>query len=162
MNDIKIVDKAAFAVLGKEGAGSSDQSIEWIAPLWKNAQEHFTEIALFAKKNESGALVGFWGAMTDMDRTNHPWRDHQGRYLAGCESWWDALAPEGWSRWEIPAYRYAVIRCTMRTYEEAMRYMTKEFMPANGYLLMGAIQEFYDPRNLGGELELYFPIEKGI
>jgi len=160
MNDIREIDKAAFVVLGKESAGKSENAMEWITPLWKEAHEHFSEILSFAKKDVSGRLAGFWGAMTDMDRTDHPWRDGEGRYLAGCEAVEDAVAPEGWSRWRIPGFRYAVIRCTMRTYAEAIRCLTKEYMPRHGYLLMGAIQEYYAPGNAPGELELWFPIEK--
>ncbi|HRY78541.1 MAG TPA: GyrI-like domain-containing protein [Candidatus Izemoplasmatales bacterium] len=161
MFDVRIVDKPAFAVIGKEGAGPSQDSLSWIAPLWKSANEHFSEIANFAKKADDGRLSGFWGAMTDMDRTDRPWRDGRGRYLAGCETWWEAKAPEGWSRWVIPSFRFAVVHCTMRTYAEAMRYMTKEYLPSQGHLLVGAIQESYLPLYPQGELDLYFPIEKG-
>ncbi len=160
MFSVQIVDKPAFAVIGKEAAGRSEDSLSWITPLWKNANEHFAEIAAFAKKDDLGRLVGFWGAMTDLERTDRPWRNGEGRYLAGCETWWEAKAPEGWSRWVIPAFRFAVIHCSMRTYSEAMRFMTQEYFPRHGHLLMGAIQEFYSPVYPQGELDLLFPIEK--
>lgn len=160
METVRIVDKAPFAVLGKEGAGPSEGSLAWIAPLWKEATEHFAEIAPFCLRDEAGRFTGFWGAMDDMDRTFHPWRDGVGRYLAGCEAPLDAPTPEGWSRWVLPACRYAVLPCTMRTYGEAMRKVLREYFPQNGFLLVGPIQESYGPGNAAGELELYFPFER--
>jgi predicted transcriptional regulator YdeE len=160
MMEIREIDKESFSVLGKEGGGKSENAMEWITPLWKDANENFSEIFPLCLRDSSGKIAGFWGAMSDLDRTFRPWRDGEGRYLAGAEVVPDAQAIPGWSLWKIPGFRYVVIRCTMRTYSEAMAKVMKEYMPRHGYLLVGAIQEFYDPANAPGELELFFPFEK--
>lgn len=159
MESVRFVEKSSFAVLGKEGFGKSVSSPEWIAPLWKEATAGFGEIAPLCLRDSAGLFVGFWGAMDDMDRTFHPWRDGEGRYLAGCEAAAGIRAPEGWNLWMIPACRYAVIRCTMRTYGEAMSKVLREFFPREGLLLAGPVQESYGPGNPEGELELWFPVE---
>jgi len=38
--------------------------------------------------------------------------------------------------------------------------MITEYLPNNDYQIVGAIQEFYNPKDTSGELYLYFPIEK--
>lgn len=40
----------------------------FIRNLWADANGHFAEVAHLAKKDETGNLVGIWGAMTDFSR----------------------------------------------------------------------------------------------
>ena len=51
------VTKKAFAVIGKEGSTLDGEG--FIQKLWKDANDHFGEIAHLAKKGASGALVEF-------------------------------------------------------------------------------------------------------
>lgn len=58
-------------------------------------------VAALGMKNSDGTYVGFWGAMSDESRSFRPWT-HQftrGLYLAGVETYADAVAPEGWTKW---------------------------------------------------------------
>lgn len=87
------------------------------------------------------------------------WTD-QGKYLAGCEALDDSIAPAGWTKWNIPSYKYAVIECNQDTYQEKFNYMLKEYIPGNGYSIVGAVHEYYKPYVTDGGLYLYFPIER--
>ena len=100
--------KDSFVVIGKEG--STRDGDGFIQRLWQDANIHFDEISDLAKRDESGNLVGIWGAMTDFSRSFKPWDDfNRGLYLAGAECRDDAEAPEGWVKWVLPAYDYLVV-----------------------------------------------------
>ncbi len=157
--EVKVVTKRSFTVFGQEGRGEANHSDKWIPPLWQKMRENLGEIVGFAKKDASGQLAGFWGAMSDIGRRFAPW-NHEGLYLAGCEVADGLPVPQGWTKWVIPAYRYAVTKCTKETYGEAFGYMRKVYMPRNNYSLVGAIHEYYSPRDSDGTLYLFFPIEK--
>ena len=66
---------SAFAVLGKEDS-TQNTNKDWIQRLWKDFNEHSVEISQLALRDEQGNLAGFWGAMTDFDRTFQPWGNH--------------------------------------------------------------------------------------
>lgn len=157
--EVKVVMKRSFTVFGKEGRGDANKGDLWIPPLWQDAREKFSEIISLAKLDTSGQLAGFWGVMSDTDRMFAPW-GQQGLYLAGCEVADNVPAPYGWVKWVIPSYRYAVTKCTKDTYGEAFGYMRKVYMPKNGYSLVGAVHEYYCPKDTDGTLYLFFPIEK--
>jgi len=148
--DVTLVEKQSFTVIGKLGQGFANEGIEWIPPLWQDANRNFDEIRELAKLDETGSLVGFWGAMSDVDETFERWND-QGKYLAGCEVVDNAVPPSNWTKWVIPSYRNAVVKCTQSTYGDIFNYMIQEYLPRH---------EFYDPKETNGELELYFPIQK--
>lgn len=151
--------KRSFSVFGKEGSGEASHSDKWIPPLWQEARENFGEIVSLAKLDTTGQLAGFWGAMSDTDRNFAPWND-QGLYLAGCEVADGLPAPNGWVKWVIPSFRYAVTKCTKETYGDAFGYMRKVYMPKNNHKLAGAVHEYYCPKDKDGTLYLFFPIEK--
>ncbi len=157
--EVKIVIKESFAVIGKEGQGPSDRGKNWIPPLWQAANGNFGEINGLAKLNENGQPVGIWGAMSDIGHSFEPWSE-KGSYLAGCEVRDEAIAPEGWTKWVIPYYRYAVVKCTHQTYGEIFSTMLADYFPRNGYNLAGAVHEYYSPSVTNDELYLYFPIER--
>ncbi len=157
--EVKVVTKRSFTVFGKEGRGEANRSDKWIPPLWKEAREKLSEILNLAKLDTSGHLAGFWGAMSDTNREFAPWGE-QGLYLAGCEVTEGLPVPNGWTKWVIPSYRYAVTKCTKESYAEAFGYMRKVYMPKNNYKLAGAVHEFYSPKDKDGTLYLFFPIEK--
>ena len=145
------VTKKAFAVIGKEGSTLDGEG--FIQKLWKDANDHFGEIAHLAKKGANGALVGIWGAMSDFSRSFQPWKEgfRKGLYLAGVECVDHAEAPDGWTKWTIPGYEYIVVENHKGAFEE-----TLERMKAEGISLAGAVHDYTDPAT--GKDYLYFPI----
>lgn len=150
--------KESFCVVGKEGSGSSNDAKQWIQPLWNEMNCHFDEIHHLAKIDEDGIGVGFWGAMTDLSRRFERWNE-SGLYLAGVEADRNAIAPNGWVKWVIPGAIYAVIKVEDNQYQEAFSYMLDHYLPENHFSVVGAIHEYYAPREKG-QMYLYFPIEK--
>jgi predicted transcriptional regulator YdeE len=157
--DVRIVSKEAFTVIGKMGQGPAGMGQQWIKPLWAAADAGFSEIVPLAKLDEQGKVLGLWGAMSDVDETFAPW-GAEGKYLASTEAKDDAEAPEGWTKWVIPAAKYAVVCCTLETYGEPFGFMMSKYLPENGCTLAGAVHEFY-PEPGGDQVCLYFPIEMG-
>lgn len=95
-----------FVVIAKEGSASDGEF--FVQELWDNANLHFEEVKHLAKKDESGNIVGIWGAMSDFSRSFKPWEDfNKGLYLVGVECIDDIEAPSGWccSRFYLPADR---------------------------------------------------------
>lgn len=159
MMKVNIITKKSFSVIGKLGQGLASDSINWIQALWEDANNSFNEIGNLAKIDNKGNISGIWGIMSDVDENFVPWQE-EGKYLAGCEVEYNAKAPKGWTKWIVPSYKYAVIKCTQNTYANTFNYMMEEYLPKEEYSLVGAIHEFYDPKDSNGELSLYFPIEK--
>lgn len=144
--------KPLFSVIGKEGSALDGQG--FIQKLWEDANTHFGEVQPLAKKDESGNLVGIWGAMSDYTRSFRPWEDNfsKGLYLAGVECVDEAQAPEGWTKWTIPGYEYLCVEVESEsTFSDALDYMN-----ANGIDLVGAVHDFTCP--LTGKNYMYFPI----
>ncbi|SDE04687.1 Predicted transcriptional regulator YdeE, contains AraC-type DNA-binding domain [Paenibacillus sp. UNCCL117] len=156
---VEIIEKQRFSVIGKLGEGLSSESSDWIPPLWKEANDNFIEISALAKKDADGNLAGVWGAMSDVSGNFERWKEG-GKYLAGCEVTDDAIPPGGWRKWTLPAFKYMVSKCTQETYQDTLKNMLSDYIPTNNYQIVGAIQEFYDPKDNSGELYLYIPIEK--
>ena len=154
-----LLDKESFTVIGKLGQGYAKDSGEWIPPLWKEANEHFGEIEPLIKKDAQGRPSGIWGAMSDMQERFERWGD-EGKYMAACEVADGGAAPQGWTRWVIPSYRYVTVKCTQQNYGEVFGYMVNTLIPEKGYSIVAAVQEYYSPEMAPGELYLYFPIEK--
>lgn len=156
---IHIEEKNSFAVIGKVGQGLAAESHHWIPAIWKEANHKFKEIQHLAKKDKEGNIVGIWGAMSDISGRFERWTD-QGKYLAGCEVEENSTAPSGWTKWIIPSYKYAVIKCNQSTYQDKFIYMIHEYLPDNNYSIVAAVQEYYNPLETNGDLYLFFPIEK--
>lgn len=150
---IERVSKASFAVIGKEGSTLDGDG--FIQRLWQDANAHFEEIAPLAKRDESGNLVGIWGAMTDFSRSFKPWDDfNRGLYLAGAECTDAAEAPEGWVKWVVPACDYLKVeRTDENTFSDMIAYMKE-----NGLSLAGAVHDFTCPQN--GKDYMFFPIRR--
>lgn len=150
---IETYTKEAFAVIGKEGSTAEGEG--FIQRLWNEANAHFAEVAALAKKDENGALVGVWGAMTDLSRSFRPWEDFEkGLYLAGVECVDGAEAPEGWTKWVVPGFAYLRAECEDGdTFPQVLRYMRE-----NGIPLVGAVHDFTDPQT--GKNYMLFPVRK--
>ncbi|WP_020616363.1 GyrI-like domain-containing protein [Paenibacillus daejeonensis] len=156
---VQIVDKISFTVIGKLGQGLAAEGPKWIPTLWQEAEHKFEEIQNLVKLDEEGNPVGLWGAMSDIAERFDRWTN-QGKYLAGCEALDHCVAPPGWARWIIPSYKYAVIPCNQDTYQRQFNYMINEYLPSNGYSIVGAVHEHYKSNETNGNLYLYFPIHK--
>ena len=146
--------RESFSVIGKEG--SSNDGPGFAEKLWEAANTQFGAIAHLAKMDYDGNLVGIWGAMSDFSRSFKPWEDNftKGLYLAGVECRDDAEAPEGWTKWTIPAFEYIYTEIEGENiFTEVLDYMNE-----NGIELVGAVHEFECPENRKDYL--YFPIRK--
>ena len=149
---MEIFEKPAFCVLGREG--STDDGAGFVQRLWQEANTHFGEIADRVLREENGAPAGFWGAMTDFHRSFAPWADGftHGLYLAGAEVPAGTDAPEGWTLWTVPGFRYVRFPGNM-PFADALAAFAAE-----GFTLAGAVQEFTDPKT--GESFQCFPAER--
>ena len=151
--EIRKVVKESFTVIGKEGSTLDGDG--FIRRLWDDANAHFEEIAHLAKRDENGNLAGIWGAMSDLSRSFLPWENfRKGLYLAGVECLAAADAPEGWTKWVIPAYEYL---CVENNADDAFSRMLKH-MEEENIPLAGAVHDFTCPQT--GKNYMYFPIRK--
>ena len=152
--DMQKCIKASFAVIGKEGSTEDGQG--FVQCLWADANSHFAEVAHLAKKDESGNLVGIWGAMTDFSRSFLPWENgfSKGLYLAGVECSDDAQPPEGWMKWVIPGFEYLRVECD----HDAVFPEMIAYLEAHNITLAGAVHDFTCPQT--GTNYMYFPIRK--
>lgn len=144
--------KESFAVIGKEGATLDGEG--FIQRLWDNANAHFGEVQHLARRDETGNLVGIWGAMSDLTRSFQPWEDQfsRGLYLAGVECGDDAEAPAGWTKWVVPGYEYVCVAADGKTtFSDAL-----DRMRADGLTLAGAAHDFTCPKT--GKSYMLFPI----
>lgn len=153
--EINRCQKEAFSVIGKEG--STNDGDGFIQRLWEDANSHFGEIQHLAKKDENKNIAGIWGAMSDFTRTFQPWQENftKGLYLAGVEAEDDAEAPEGWTKWTIPAYEYLYIKCVDGNEFSKVTTYIKE----HGLELAGAVHDFNCPQE-NGQGYMFFPIRK--
>lgn len=145
--------KKSFSIIGKEGSTLEGQG--FIGRLWDDANGHFGEVAPLAKYDDNGNLCGIFGAMSDFSRSFMPWENGftEGLYLAGVECRDDATAPEGWTKWTVPGYRYLVCENEDGAFPAMLAELEKR-----GLSLAGAVHDFHSPAN--GNDYLYFPIEK--
>ena len=153
--DITKVIKPAFAVIGKEG--SSKDGDGFYKKLWEEANAHFGEVEALAKRDEDGCFSGFWGAMSDFSRSFQPWEQGftQGLYLAGVEADMDADAPQGWTKWVLPASEYLVVKQEgLGTFADMIQYMKD-----HDFTLAGAVYDYNCPRE-NGQGYMYFPIRR--
>lgn len=154
--EIKIIDLPMITVIGKEGLCTAENNI--VQQLWQEANSHFHEVAALGMKNADGAYVGFWGAMSDESRSYRPWT-HQftrGLYLAGVEAYADAIAPEGWANWVMPARKYIVVDVEPDRYGEIFNEVINNIISEKGMELAGAVCDYTEPAT--GKNKLFFPV----
>ncbi len=151
---IERYSKETFVVIGKEG--STEDGAGFVQRLWIDANAHFDEVANLAKRNESGQLVGIWGAMSDYSRMFKPWEDgfSRGLYLAGVECDDKAMPPEGWTKWIVPGGEYLRVECDSNTvFADMIAYLEEHHIP-----LAGAVHDFTCPTT--GKNYMLFPVQK--
>lgn len=155
--EIKKCVKESFCVIGKEGSTNDGEG--FIQRLWDDANSHYGEVASLAKKDDKGNPVGYWGAMSDLDRKFEPWKDNfsRGLYLAGVEANGNVEVPKGWTKWNIPSYEYLYIKVEEDTHN-TFAYVIK-YLKENGMDLAGAVNDFICPEE-NGQLYMFFPIKK--
>ena len=151
--------KGVVALIGREGRGDAARGGQWVPPLWRDLQLNMAEIAELVLRDPEGKPKGIWGAMSDTARRFLPW-ESEGLYLAGCEVEPDAEAPQGWSKWVVPAFEYLVVDCTPQTYGTVFQRTLLHTLPENRCELAGAVQEYYDPQSPNGGMSLYFPVRR--
>ncbi|MBO2517456.1 MAG: AraC family transcriptional regulator [Clostridiales bacterium] len=155
--NLRIVDLPGIAVIGMEGLCTPGHNI--VSELWQQANARFGEVAALAMKEKDGSLVGFWGAMSDESRAFMPWTENfqRGLYLAGVEVYKDAAAPEGWTRWVMPARKYLAVEVTPGQYGEIFSEVLAKTLPEMGYALAGAVCDHTKPAT--GQDYLFFPVK---
>ncbi|MEZ4638274.1 MAG: effector binding domain-containing protein [Caldilineaceae bacterium] len=94
-----------------------------------------------------------------MPNDKEPW------YIAGVEVSQVADVPAGMVGKQVPAQRYAVFPCTLKTIGDTYRYITEEWQAKSGYEHAEAPDfEYYDepsepanPQDM--KLKIYWPIK---
>lgn len=155
--EIKIIDLPMITVIGKEGLCTKEKNI--VQQLWNEANSHFDEVAALGMKNSDGMYVGFWGVMSDESKSFQPWT-HQltrGLYLAGVETYADAIAPDGWTKWVMPARKYIVVDVEPSRYGEIFDEVINKTISEKGMRLAGAGCDYTEPAT--GKNKLFFPVE---
>lgn len=155
--EISFVDLPEIAVIGKEGFCTKEA--QQAPALWQEANVHFPEIAPLVMLEADGTPVGFWGAMTDETRSWLPWTEDfsRGYYLAGAEVYADSTAPEGWTKWVMPARKYLKFGITDGDYAGSFSAGLKELVD-RGLKLAGAVCEYTCPRD--GKNYYFYPYEE--
>lgn len=146
MMEYKIVEKAAFTVLGIRRQFDNETSYQEIPKFW---EEHFQD-------GTSETVCGTFGLCIDSD----------GRFfdylIADLYQPWNEI-PEGFETRTIPAGMWVVFPCSMETLQETNTRMWKEWLPnCREYKLSRNYNiEMYGPCEKGeGYTELWLPIEK--
>jgi hypothetical protein len=88
-----------------------------------------------------------------------PWEDglSKGIYLAGAEVKDDAEAPDGWTKWTIPASEFLYVKVEDGA-EVTVPAMLK-YLEENNLKLAGAINDFLCPEE-DMQLYMFFPIRR--
>ena len=133
----EIIDLPIIAIIGKEGLCTKEKNV--VHDLWHQANSNFSDIEDLGMKNADGSFVGFWGAMSDETLSFMPWTDgfSRGLYLAGVEVYEDALVPDGWVKWVMPARKYLVTEVQPENYGKIFDYVIKSLIPELGMKLAG-------------------------
>ena len=155
--EIVTCELPAISVVGMEGGAKPGHNPA--CALWEKANARFGEVDGLALRDENGAPVGIWGAMSDFSRSFLPWEDgfSQGLYLAGVQVPPEALPPAGWVKWTLPAFACLRVRAE-GDYEAAFRAGLDE-LKRRSLTLVGAVQECQRPAE-GGQLYLFFPFKR--
>lgn len=154
--DKRIVELPEIEIIGKLGLCTREHHV--VQELWKQANEHFFEVAELGMKEKDGSYVGFWGAMSDETMSFQPWTDRfsRGYYLAGVEVNHESVIPKGWTKWVMPARKYLMVEVTPNQYQEIFEQVITQEIPVMGFKLGGAVCDYTKPAT--GQNYLLFPI----
>nr|WP_254639705.1 GyrI-like domain-containing protein [Cohnella sp. GbtcB17] len=141
------------------GEGLSSESSNWIPPLWQEANSNFIEISTLAKKNANGNIVGIWGAMSDFSGKFERWKEG-GKYLAGCEVADDAIPPDGWTKWTLPAFKFVVSKCTQKSYKDTLKKILSEYLPQKIIQLSEQFKSSMIQRTIAGNCSYAYLLKK--
>lgn len=131
---LEYVTRPKFAVVGIESTGKAVDSTTWIPPLWQKAVSRFGDV--------KELIVGpAWGLMSSEHTYLARWTE-RGRYLAGWEARFESQVKAPWALWIVPETTFATVKCTMKTYVDALKYGDGTLI-ADGYEAAGAIHEYY-------------------
>jgi predicted transcriptional regulator YdeE len=153
-----IVSLPEIAIIGKEGLCTKENNPA--QKLWDQANAAFIEVASLGMKDKNGLYVGFWGAMSDETMSYLPWTENftRGYYLAGIEVYKDAVVPNGWQKWIMPARTYLKVLIEIGQYEVVFQNVINNIIPDMNTMLSGAVCEYTEPAT--GKIYLLFPIDK--
>ncbi len=147
----QIISKAAFTVVGMKYRGKNLNNE--IAQMWGEFNPRMEEIK---HKADPG---GCYGVCSDTGP------DGVFEYVAGFEVSRAADVPDGMVSWDVPAQKYAVFPCTLKTIHQAYQYAFETWLPQSGYQrgdgpdfeLYG---EEFEPNVEGADqLHIYVPIK---
>ena len=152
--EIVTCELPAVSVIGMEGEAKPGHNPA--AALWEKANARFGEVEPLALRDENGAPVGVWGAMSDLSRQFLPWTDgfSRGLYMAGEQVPAQMEPPEGWTKWIIPGFAYLRVACD----EEDIFPKTIQYLKENNIPLAGAVHDFTCPQT--GKQYMCFPVRK--
>ncbi len=149
-----VIHHPETCIIGK--MGSTRDGDNFIAKLWQEADNHFSEVYPLAIKDANGTPKAVYGAMSDFSLSFRPGENNlsEGLYMAGVECPLDAEAPTGWTKWVLPAFDCVItenkgIPALFETYKD---------LSSQGMELVYAIQEKNEPAT--GKQFLLFPIGK--
>lgn len=149
MMEYKIVEKAAFTVMGRKRNFNTETSYQEIPEYWN---EHFAD-------GGSNIVVGMYGLCIDSNGKTFDYLIAD-NYLPWKE------VPEGYETRTLPAGTWAVFPCKLSTLQDTNTKMWKEWLPnCKEYKLGGNynIEMYTEPceENPGESyVEIWLPIEK--
>ncbi len=158
MVTVEKIDLPEIRIIGRQGLCTREHNRA--QELWAEANAHFAEVAPLGMKEPDGSFTGFWGAMSDEDMRFQPWTEGftRGMYLAGIEVAQDKEAPEGWTKWVLPARTYLVCDVEAPRYAEIFDEVIEKVIPEMGLALDGAVCDYTKPST--GQNRLFFPVRE--
>ncbi|MEW6755957.1 MAG: GyrI-like domain-containing protein [Candidatus Latescibacterota bacterium] len=146
----RFVDRPAFSVMGVVAHGTPDR-IDFHA-LWENG--YMPHDALVKPLSLDHAYYGAWLASGE---------DGVPDYLAGMAVADDAVPPAGLSVRRVPAARYAVFECTLKTIGQTYGHVYQDWLPRSRYEYADGCSDFeYYPPDMkdGAPTFVYVPVRE--
>ena len=149
MMEYRIVEKEAFTIMGRKRSFTVEDSYGRIPEFW---EEHCSD-------GGSELVIGMYGLCIDLDGKYFD-------YYIGDEYIPDRDVPQGCETRVLPAGKWAIFPCTLRTLQDTNTRMWGEWLPnCREYKLGGNYNiEMYGPLNQenpqGSYCELWLPVEK--
>ena len=149
MMEYRIVEKEAFTIMGRKRSFNVEDSYGRIPEFW---EEHWSD-------GGSELVIGMYGLCIDLDGKYFD-------YYIGDEYIPDRDVPQGCETRVLPAGKWAIFPCTLRTLQDTNTRMWGEWLPnCREYKLGGNYNiEMYVPLNQedpqGSYCELWLPVEK--